>query len=176
MKPRFILLFLVAAAVAIAWAAESTATAPNNESNSYMFFMEEPNSAQNSAGDTLAVTGEGSFSVHAKSASGGGEYTFTGANGTTFSGTWTVNGLIAFQPYGCGVLFGAPLPPELCGGRLVLDVTATTPFGPQASQLTIYCEIGSPPPSSEEGITAVVPSVGSFNRQTGGMNVYVKSS
>jgi hypothetical protein len=37
------------------------------------------------------------------------------------------------------------------------------------------CEIGSPPPSTEEGITAVIPSVGSFSRQTGGMNVYVKS-
>jgi hypothetical protein len=175
MRRRFILLFLVAAALTIAWPAASTATAPNNESNSYMFFMELPNSAQNSAGDTLAVTGDGTFGVHPNSASGSGAYTFTGADGTTFSGTWTVNGLIAFQPYGCGVLFGAPLPPDLCGGRVVLDITATTPFGPQSAQLTIYCEIGSPPPSSEEGITAVVPSVGSFSRQTGGMNVYVTS-
>jgi hypothetical protein len=58
---------------------------------------------------------------------------------------------------------------------VILDITATTPFGPKSAQLTIYCEIGYPPPSSEEGITAVVPSVGSFMRQTGGMNVYVKS-
>src|SRR6266496_4413612 len=148
MRRRFIPLFLVAAALTIAWPAASTATAPNNESNSYMFFMEVPNSAQNSAGDTLAVTGEG---------------------------TWNVNRLIALQPYGCGVIFGLPLPPDLCGGRVVLDITAKTPFGPQSALLTIYCEIGSPPPSSEEGITAVVPSVGSFSRQTGGMNVYVKS-
>jgi hypothetical protein len=176
MRRRFMLMFLVAAALAIAWPAASSATAPNNESNSYMFFMEVPNSAQNSAGDTLSVTGEGAFSVHPMLASGGGQYTFTGADGTTFSGTWTVNGLVAFQPYGCGVLFGTPIPPELCGGRLVLDVTATTPFGPETAQLTIYCEIGSPPPSTEEGITAVIPSVGSFSRQTGGMNVYVKSS
>ena len=175
MRRRFILLFLVVAALTIAWPAASNATAPNNESNSYMFFMEVPNSAQNSAGDTLAFTGEGTFSVHPKSASGGGAFTFAGADGTTFSGTWTVNGLIAFQPYGCGVIFGMPLPADLCGGRVVLDITATTPFGPQSAQLTIYCEIGSPPPSTEEGITAVVPSVGSFSRQTGGMNVYVKS-
>ena len=175
MRRRFMLLFVVAAALTIVWPAASTATAPNNESNSYVFFLEVPNSAQNSAGDTLAVTGEGMFGVHAKSASGGGQYTFTGADGSTFSGTWAVNGLIAFQPYGCGVIFGTPIPPDLCGGRVVLDVTATTPFGPRSAQLTIYCEIGSPPPSSEEGITAVIPSVGSFNRQTGGMNVYVKS-
>ena len=175
MRRRFMLLFVVAAALTIVWPAASTATAPNNESSSYVFFLEVPNSAQNSAGDTLAVTGEGMFGVHAKSASGGGQYTFTGADGSTFSGTWTVNGLIAFQPYGCGVIFGTPIPPDLCGGRVVLDVTATTPFGRRSAQLTIYCEIGSPPPSTEEGITAVIPSVGSFNRQTGGTNVYVKS-
>jgi hypothetical protein len=175
MKRRFMLLFLVAGSLAIIWPAASGATAPNNEPNSYMFFMEEPNSAQDPAGDTLAVTGEGTFSVHAKSASGGGMYTFTGANGTTFKNRWTVNGLIAFQPYGCGVFMGDPIPDSLCGGRVILDITATTPFGPKSAQLTIYCEIGYPPPSSEEGITAVVPSVGSFMRQTGGMNVYVKS-
>ena len=175
MKRRFTLVFLIAAALTIAWPAASTATAPNNESNTYAFFLEEPNSAQDSAGDTLAVTGEGMFGVHPKSATGSGNYTFAAADGTTFSGTWTVNRLIAFQPYGCGVIFGMPLPRELCGGRVVLDITAMTPFGPRPAQLTIYCEIGSPPPSTEEGITAVIPSVGSFNRQTGGMNVYVKS-
>lgn len=176
MRRRFMLLFFVAAALTTAWPAASSATAPNNESNSYMFFMEVPNSAQDSAGDTLSVTGEGTFGVHVKSAAGGGQFTFTGADGTTFSGTWTVNGLVDFQPYGCGVISGMPLPPDLCGGRVVLNVTATTPFGPQTGQLTIYCQIGSPPPSSEEGITAVIPSVGSFSRQTGGMNVYVKSA
>ena len=176
MQRRFMLLFSVAAALALGSPAASSATAPNNESNSYMFFMEVPNSARDSAGDTLSVTGEGPFGVHPKSAGGGGRYTFTGADGTTFSGTWMVTGLVDFQPYGCGVVFGTPIPPALCGGRLVLDVTATTPFGPQTGQLTIYCEIGNPPPSSEEGITAVVPSVGSFSRQTGGMNVYVKTS
>jgi len=175
MKRRFILLFLVASALAITWPAATSATAPNNESNSYGFFLEVPNVAQNTAGDTLAVTGEGTFSVHPKSASGDGNFTFTGADGTTFTGTWTVNGLVDFQPYGCGVIFGTPIPPDLCGGRLVLDLTAATPFGPQQAQLTVYCEIGNPPPSTEEGITAVIPSVGAFTRQTGGMNVYIKS-
>jgi hypothetical protein len=175
MKRRFALLFLVAGALAIIWPAASSATAPNNESNSYMFFMEVPNSAQDPAGDTLSLTGEGTFSVHEKSASGGGHYTFTAADGTTFRNTWTVDGLVAFQPYGCGVIGGSPIPSFLCGGRLVLDVSATTPAGTRSGQLTIYCEIGYPPASSEEGITAVIPSVGSFMRQTGGMNVYVKS-
>ena len=37
MKRRFLPVFLVAAAFMIAWPAASTATAPNNEANSYMF-------------------------------------------------------------------------------------------------------------------------------------------
>jgi hypothetical protein len=172
---RFMLLLLAAVALAILLPAASGATARNNESNSHMFFMEVPNSAQDAHGDSLALTGDGSFGVHPKSASGGGAYTFKGADGTTFSGTWSVTGLVTFQPYGCGVIFGNPIPPNLCGGRVVLNVTATTPFGPQSGHLTIYCEIGNPPPSTEEGITAVIPSVGSFSRQTGGMNVYIKS-
>src|ERR671934_1957021 len=99
MRRRFTLLFLVTVGLAIAWPAASTATAPNNESNSYMFFLEVPNSAQDSAGDTLSVTGHGTFGVHPKSASGGGQYTFTRAHGTAFNGTWTVTRLVAFQPY-----------------------------------------------------------------------------
>jgi len=174
-RPRFVfaLMLLAGGALALSWPAISGASEPNNASNSYMFFMEEPNVAQDSAGDTLAVTGEGSFSVHAKSASGGGDFTFTSADGSTFSGTWSVNGLVSFQPYGCGMVFGTPLPPDLCGGRLALDVTATTPFGPRRALLTIFCVIGTPPPSVEEGINAAIPGVGDFNRQTGGMNVYV---
>jgi hypothetical protein len=123
------------------------------------------------------VTGAGTFSVHPKSASGGGSFVFTGADGSSFTGSWrvnNVNGLVDFRPYGCGVIFGTPIPDFLCGGRVTLAVTATTPFGSQPSLLTIYCEIGAPPPSTEEGIRAVIPSAGSFTRQSGGMNVYVK--
>jgi hypothetical protein len=175
MKGRFTLLFLVALAVAISWPVASNASLPNNSSDTYGFFMDVPNTSQDAAGDTIAVTGRGTFGVHPKSASGTGHYTFTGADGTTFSGTWTVNGLIDFQPYGCGVVFGTPLPPDFCGGRVDLDVTATTPSGLlQPAQLTIYCVIGDPPPSVEEGVRIVVPSVGNFNRQISGMNHYQK--
>jgi hypothetical protein len=45
MRRRFAVLFGVAALLGIIWPASSSATAPNNESNSYMFFMEVPNSA-----------------------------------------------------------------------------------------------------------------------------------
>jgi hypothetical protein len=176
-RQGFVLAATVLAGVALAssWPAASGATEPNNQANSYIFLMEVPNVAQDAAGDTLAVTGEGTFAVHPKSASGGGSFTFTRAGGSTFSGSWTVNGLVDFQPYGCGIVDGTPLPPDFCGGRVVLDITATTPFGPQPALLTVFCMIGSPPPSVEEGINATVPGVGELNRQAGGMNLYIKS-
>jgi hypothetical protein len=175
MKRRFTLLFLVACALAITWPVASNATLPNNASDTYQLFMDVPNVSQDAAGDTLGVTGHGTWSVHPKSTDASGAYTFMSADGTTtFSGTWTANVLVDFQPYGCGVVLGNPLPPDFCGGRVVLAITATTPFGPQSGQLTIFCVIGNPPPSVEEGIAAVVPSVGDFNQHISGMNHYVK--
>jgi hypothetical protein len=174
MKRRFALLFLVAGALVITWPAASSATVPNNSSDTYQLFMDVPNVSQDAAGDTLGVTGEGTWSVHPKSTNVSGAFTFTAADGTTFSGTWTANDLVTFQPYGCGQVFGNPLPPNFCGGRVVFDVTATTPFGLQRGQLTVFCVIGNPPPSVEEGIAAVIPSVGDFSRHIHGMNHYVK--
>ena len=179
MKRRFMLLFLVAFALAITGPAASNATLANNSSDTYQLVMDVPNVSQDAHGDTLGVTGQGTWSVHPKSTDASGAFTFTSADGTTsFSGTWRANALIAFQPYGCGVVHTPSgdviLPPNFCGGRVVFDITATTPFGPERGQLTIYCIIGDRPPSVEEGIAAVIPSVGDVNRQISGMNHYVK--
>jgi hypothetical protein len=79
MRSLFGLFLFAGLALVLTWPSTSGARLPNNQANTFMFFMEEPNVAKDAAGDTLAVTGEGSFSVHAKSASGGGSFTFTGA-------------------------------------------------------------------------------------------------
>jgi hypothetical protein len=104
------------------------------------------------------VTGEGTFGVHPKSVSGGGSFTHTLAGGGTVSGTWTADRLVSFVPYGCGVVFGNPLPPNFCGGRMVAKVTLTPAGGKSMKgQLTIICLIGYPPPTAKEGIRLVVP-------------------
>jgi hypothetical protein len=174
MSKRAVVLSLFALGLALAWPAGSTASAPNNQAASYQFLMEAPNVATASNGDTIAITGEGAFAVHPKSASGGGEFTHSFAGGGSVSGTWRVNRLVDFQPWGCGVVFGMPLPPNLCGGRVSLDVTFTGPAGSFPGRITIFCVIGSPPPSVEEGVHVVVPGVDNFNKQVSGMNVYVK--
>ncbi len=150
------------------------ATAPNSDAGSYEFHLEAPNVAMAPNGDTFAVTGMGAFSIHPKSAGGGGSWTHTFAGGGSASGTWTATGLVAFQPYGCGVVFGTPIPPNFCGGRLVLDVTLSTPGGSVPAQLTIYCVIGAPPASAAEGIRLVIPGVINFNKVVEGENVYIQ--
>lgn len=152
------------------------ASTANNESGTYEFELEVPNVAEAPNGDQISVLGDGTFSVHPKSASGGGTFTHTFASGGSASGTWTVNGLVAFQPYGCGVIFGTPIPPNLCGGRVVLDITLVGPLGPLPGQLTIVCLIGQPPASAGEGIRLVVPGIVNFNKMVSGMNVYIKMS
>src|SRR5204863_269566 len=126
----------------------------------------------------------GTIAVHPNSASVEGEFTAMSGGGHPVAGTWTVNGLVDFQPYGCGLVpsIGATLPPNLCGGRLSLDVTFTAPEGSVPGRITVFCVIGpqappthdNPTEAGEEGVTAVVPGIDNFNKQVSGMNVYVQ--
>jgi len=156
---------------------QAVATAPNNESAIYEYELEVPNTAMAPNGDMIAVTGTGTISVHPKaSLSGGGTFTHTFAGGGSVTGTWTALDLLSFQPYGCGVVFGTPIPPNLCGGRILLRVLLTPPAPnqPHEALLWIYCVIGQPPPSAEEGIRMNIPGIVNFNDVTGGDNVYFK--
>src|SRR6266568_2402586 len=85
MKRCFTLLFFVACALAVTWPVAANATLPNNSSDTYQLFMDVPNVSQDAAGDTLGVTGHGTWSVHPKSTDISGAYTFVGADGTSFS-------------------------------------------------------------------------------------------
>jgi hypothetical protein len=178
MRKRRSAVWLAFASALLALAPGSAlATAPNNESASYEWHLEVPNVAMAPNGDTVAITGTGTFSVHPKSAAGGGSFTHTLAGGGTFTGSYTVTGLVDFQPYGCGVFFGTPIPGNLCGGRLVLAVSLVPDANRSLSlsgMLTIYCLIGEPPTSAEEGIRLVVPGVLNFNKVVSGENVYIK--
>ena len=140
--------------------------------------MEAPNTAQAPNGDTVAITGEGTFSVHPKSVDAEGEFTHMDADGNVLvTGTWTATALLTYQSYGCGVVFGNPLPADFCGGRVKMRVVLT-PDGTDLripASLTVYCVIGAKRPSSaEEGVRLVVPGHINFNDVTGGENVYIR--
>jgi hypothetical protein len=170
---------VVAAAALLVMSAQALATAPNNESATYDYLLEVPNVAKAPSGDTISVVGEGRFTVHPKaSLSGEGTFTQTVPGVGSFSGTWTALDLISFQPYGCGVFFGMPIPPNFCGGKITLRVllVPSGPAPPHEATLWILCLIGDPPASPEEGIRMNIPGVANFNKQVSGENVYFKES
>jgi len=152
----------------------------------YELHLEVPNIAEAPNGDRVAVTGSGTFSIHPKSVAATGTFTHTDSAGNLIgSGNWTALELLTFQSYGCGVVtFPDPdvvLPPNFCGGRLMLRVLLSSAAGQFEGILTVFCIIGPNPPNShdeppEEGVHLNVIGVLNFNRIIAGMNVYIKTS
>lgn len=71
-----------------------------NESSTYTWHV-NGTVTEASNGDRVALTGTGPLGIHPKSASGGGTFEHTNAQGTVIgSGTWTVTELLSFQSYG----------------------------------------------------------------------------
>ena len=146
-------------------------------SQTYFLEMEAPNVAQAPNGDRVAVTGEGTFTVNPKSVDAAGSFTHTFAGGGSMSGTWTATQLLEYQSYGCGVVGGTPLPPDLCGGAVKMRVTLTAGTRQVEGILTVFCLIGANPPNSAaEGITLVVPGIINFNKVVTGENFYLRLS
>ncbi len=84
------------------------------------------------------------------------------------SGTWTAIQLITFQPYGCGVVFSDPIPPDLCGGAVKFRATFSTPIGELPGVITVFCVVGDKVPASiggpfNEGVTVDGPGIVNFN-------------
>jgi len=151
-----------------------TAAVASSGTQTYELHLEEPNMAMAPNCDTVMVTGEGEFSVNPKSVEASGEFTHTYADGST-SGTRTATELLEYQSYGCGVVFGDPIPANFCGGVVKLRVTLTVGSTSLPGILTVFCVIGpNPPNSASEGVTLVVPGVINFNQVVVGDNVYVR--
>ena len=146
----------------------------SNTTATYQLHMEAPQITQAANGDTVTTTGSGVFSVNPKTVTATGTYTSPGSG----SGAWVATQLLDFQPYGCGVIFGNPIPPNLCGGKLMLRVVLTDSSSGQQFDgvLWVFCVIGNPPASAEEGARLNIVGVNNFNKIVSGGNVYVKTS
>src|SRR6516225_8716064 len=139
----------------------------SNTTATYQLHMEAPQITQAANGDTVTTTGSGVFSVNPKTVTATGTYTGPGSG----SGTWVATQLLDFQPYGCGVLFGIPLPPNLCGGKVILRVVLTDSTSGQQFDGTIwvFCLIGpNPPNSAQEGARLNIVGVNNFNNIVSG--------
>ena len=184
-------LLLIAVLVAALSAIPTAGASAASGTESYQLHLEVPNVSRAPNGDQVAVTGEGTFSVHPKSVTASGSFTHTDGQGNVLaSGTWTATELLSFQLYGCGIVHNfptpgatTPLPPNFCGGALKMGVTLT----PQGTSLAIpgvlsvFCIVGENPPNSHddptgEGIHLVVPGIADFNKIVAGMNIYMRTS
>jgi hypothetical protein len=135
------------------------------------------NQAMAPNGDVVTIVGTGSFSADGKWATGGGTFSHhVAATGATITGTFTADRVISFQFYGCGT---EGLPPNFCGGQLMLAITATPDLTPDvhlAGALTINCEVGPDVPASVvEGVRVNVYDVVNFNKpvEESGANIYI---
>jgi hypothetical protein len=178
---RRLILFVLGLAAALVLV--PTTAVADSATHSYVLVMEEPNFGVAPNGDQIAIDGEAEFSVNPKMVEGSGTFTHTNAAGTVLAtGSWDATGLIAYQPYGCGVVFGDPIPSNFCGGRVEMRVTLTTPLGQLPAILTVFCVIGPNPPNSiissgdrSEGATLSVPGIINFNHTAGGDNVIIQT-
>src|SRR5437867_11269978 len=138
----FAFLFSVAAIVA--------GSAGSATSKSTFDVLVEPTTTAASNGLVLESELAGSFDVATKTASGVGTYSVMAGTTVLDSGTFTLTRLVAFQFYGCGEVTTPDgrisLPPDFCGGRVLLAVHATSSAtGEQTDGLyEVNCQIHDP--------------------------------
>jgi hypothetical protein len=173
--------FAVALALALAVAAVASGSAGSRTSKSaFEVFVEETTSA---ASNGLAINSEleGSFDVAAKTASGDGSYEVMAGTTEIEHGTFTLTRMVAFQFYGCGEVTTPdgriPLPPDFCGGRVILGFRATSSTGEERTGLyEVNCQIHDPggqaPPGTSEGVKVNARGV-NFNKHVTGDNLLV---
>jgi len=117
-------------------------------------------------GSTITMKGQGTLTAGPdNAASGGGTYSLS----TGGSGTWTATGVLGFVSYGPAA---PPLPSILFGGETKLNIRLSNGA---TGVLTIFCVLGSPPPSKEEGITVILGAAGQFTKQDGGNTIFIHS-
>ena len=127
-----------------------------------------PDIARAPNGDTVTITGAGTFSIHPKSVTGGGGFVHKNAAGAVLvSGTWTATQLLAFHSFG-----NQPdLPPELEGGHALIRVHLSPGFD---AILQVDCAIGKVPPGHGEGVRLAVQNVLNFNEKVSGFTVFIR--
>jgi hypothetical protein len=185
---RWLRPFSLAAAVSIALAISPAAVFADSASHTYLLIAEEANAGVAPNGDTIHISCHvtegvcGTFAVNPKSITASGEFEHFLPDGSLFaSGTWTATQLISFHAYGCGVVFGQPIPADLCGGAVKFRATFRTPIGELPGIITVFCVVGDKVPASiggpfTEGVTVDVPGIVNFNHPAGGDNIYIQTS
>ena len=130
-----------------------------------------PDVARAPNGDTIELAGQGTFSIHPKSVTGGGTFTHRDAAGNVLgSGTWTATQLLGFHSYGSGAAQG--LPSEFTGGLVLIRVHLSAGFD---AILQVDCAIGDQIPGGAiEGVRLAVQGGLNFNEEVSGLTVFIQ--
>ena len=147
--------------------------------------------ARASNGDTIEVSGAGSFSLQPKSASGDapaieaafGEFprTFShrDADGDVLAeGTWEPTQVLSYRSFGPATEeqnAELGLPPGSAGGKVMIKVALFVDgVHLRDGILTVVCELGRPPRNSvEETLLLVQDSPLNFNQPVSGDNIFI---
>ena len=173
--------FAVALALLLAVAAVTPGSGGSRTSKSAFAVSVEPTISAASNGLTLKTDLDGTFNVANKAASGGGSYSLRAGTTVADEGKFTLTRLVAFQFYGCGEVTTPDgritLPPNLCGGRALFAVHATSSTGEQSDGLyEVNCQIHDPggqaPPGTSEGVKVNARGV-NFHRHVTGDNIFI---
>jgi hypothetical protein len=172
-----------AAALAFVFSVAAIAVGSGGSATSKSAFLVfvEPTVTAASNGLTLETELEGTFNVADKTASGEGEFALMAGGTEIDRGTFELTRLVAFQFYGCGEVTAEgeaiQLPPDFCGGRVILEVHATSATGEERDALyEVNCQIHDPggqtPPGTSEGVKINARGV-NFNKHVTGDNLFV---
>ncbi len=173
-RPLFIIAVTLSLLGMLPWPALAADANGNHDTYQFLLGMPPvmgPDVATAPNGSTVTLTGSGSFKAGPNNtASGGGTYVIKNAAGTTLaSGAFTVTDVLGFVDYGDGTPQGAPAFTH--GGQGKFQVTLA---GAGDGVLTIFCLLGSPPPSKDEGISLILGNGMNFTRPTSGETVFIK--
>ncbi len=162
-KSKSLLTVLSITILVILWG--TALAAPVASSNAtYSFNTVGPNtSGDPSSGETIQVTGDGSFDAAAGTVVASGSFAKMNSSGSVIAhGSWKATAFVSFTPY------GGPNP-GIQGGQLVLTVTLFSNGGaPQTGvSMSVTCLVGSPPPGAIEGVT-----VGDFTQVMRGRTLF----
>ena len=179
---RRLILFVLGLAAALVLV--PTTAVADSATHSYTLVMEGANFGVAPNGDQIAIEGEAPPPLGLDRTEPDHALTHRNAAGTVLAtGTWEATGLLDYQSYGCGVVFGDQIPPDFCGGKVVIRVMLDTPLGELPGILTVICVIGPNPPNSiisngdrSEGATLSIPGIINFNHTAGGDNVIIQTS
>jgi len=158
---RLLMLFALAAALAAVVGA-SPARSTGSADYEWIACDEDPCMTQAANGATLTLQGEGTLSIHPKSVTGEGTFSYPGA-----SGRFEATQLLSFVSYGT---FPPPFPQNFEGGKALIRVHLSTG---RDAVLTVECLIGNPPGGVNEGIELAVQGGPNFTREVSGDTLFV---